>query len=68
MLWIYLEKKVKHLVRTNSKILREEANTIRNNSKILREDVNNIIKESHAIQENNTKGEVDILREESKRT
>ena len=54
--------------RTNSKILREEANTIRNNSKILREDVNNIIKESHAIQENNTKGEVDMLREESKRT
>ena len=53
-------------LRNNSKILRAEANTIRNNSKILRKEVNNIIKESHIIKEDNTKNEVDILREESK--
>ena len=53
-------------LRNNSKILREGANTIRNSSKNLGEEVNDVIKESHAIKENNTKSEVDILRKESK--
>ena len=53
-------------LRNNSIILREEANTIRNNSKGLREEINDIITESHAIKEDNTKSELDILREESR--
>ena len=52
-------------LRNNSIILEEEAQTIQNNSKILREAINDIIKESHPIKENNTKSELDILKEEA---
>ena len=51
-------------LRNNSKILRKEANIIQNTSKIIRKEINNIIKESHAIKEDNTKSDLDILKKE----
>ena len=48
----------------NSKIVRKEANIIQNTSKIIRKEINNTIKESHAINENNTKSDLDTIKKE----